>query len=152
MASGCNEVYWHVLPLVDWITRSRVISDQSIQVPVPGLITNDHLSLSKHSQSMSQTHSTATSSSNFQLIFNNALEGYERRTKQDLLVHPLAAQFQACDSPSAILAILQQQIKEFNQSRRSDKRLTKWLDPTVNVLYTFSEALGEGVGLVCLST
>ncbi|KAF8492977.1 hypothetical protein F5888DRAFT_857450 [Russula emetica] len=26
--------------------------------------------------------------------------------------------------------------------------LTKWLDPTVNVLYAFTEALGEGVGLV----
>lgn len=105
-----------------------------------------------HSQIMSQTHSTATSSSNFQLIFNSALKAYERRTKQDLLAHPLAAQFQACDSPGAIIAILQQQIQEFNHSRRSDDRFTKWLDPTVNALYTFSTALGEGVGLVRLRT
>jgi hypothetical protein len=27
--------------------------------------------------------------------------------------------------------------------------LTKWLDPTVKVLYTLSETLGEGVSLVC---
>jgi hypothetical protein len=28
--------------------------------------------------------------------------------------------------------------------------LTKWLNPTVNVLYALSATLGEGVGLVCL--
>ncbi|KAI9433551.1 hypothetical protein H4582DRAFT_987135, partial [Lactarius indigo] len=33
-------------------------------------------------------------------------------------------------------------------SRRDDERLTKWLNPTVNVLYAFSATLGEGVGLV----
>jgi len=56
---------------------------------------------------MSQT-SSATPSSNFQLIFNNALKAYEKRTKKDLLSHPLAVQLQACDSPSAILSILHQ--------------------------------------------
>jgi hypothetical protein len=45
--------------------------------------------------------------------------------------------------------MLQQQIQELNQSRTGDERLTRWLDPTVNVLYTFSGALGEGVSLVC---
>lgn len=94
----------------------------------------------------------AASSPNFQLIFNNALKAYERRTNNDLLAHPLAAQLQACDSPSAVLLVLQQQVQELNQSRPSDERLTKWLDPTVNVLYAFSGALGEGVGLVCSLT
>jgi hypothetical protein len=28
--------------------------------------------------------------------------------------------------------------------------LTKWLDPTINVLYAFSGTLGAGVSLVCL--
>ena len=40
---------------------------------------------------MSQSH-LAASSSNFQLIINNALKAYEKRTKNDLLAHPLAAQ------------------------------------------------------------
>jgi hypothetical protein len=101
---------------------------------------------------MSHTHPTATSSSNFQPIFNNALKAYERRTKKDLLAHPLAAQLQACNSPSSILAVLQQQVQELNQSQSSDEQLTKWLDPTVNVLYVFSERLGEGVSLVCSMT
>jgi len=99
---------------------------------------------------MFRTHSTPASSSNFQLIFNNALKAYEKQTKKDLLAHPLAAELQACDSPTSILAVLQHQVQDLNQSRTSNERLTKWLDPTVNVLYAFSETLGEGVSLVCL--
>jgi hypothetical protein len=101
---------------------------------------------------MSHTHITATSSSssNFQLIINNALNTYKKRTKNDLRAHPLAAQLQSCESPSAILAVLQEQAQGLDQSRSTDERWTKWLDPTVNVLYTFSTVLGSGVGLVCL--
>ena len=101
---------------------------------------------------MSHIHPTDTSLPNFQLIFNDALKAYEKKTKKDLLAHPLAAQLQACDSPTAALAVLQQQVHEFNQSRSSDDKLTKWLDPTINVLYSFSSALGEGVGLVSFRT
>jgi hypothetical protein len=97
---------------------------------------------------MSHSQLTAASSSNFQVIVNNALEAYKRRTKNDLLAHPLAPQLQACDSPGAILAVLQQQVQGLDQSR-SDDRWTKWLDPTVNVLFAFSATLGAGVGLVC---
>jgi hypothetical protein len=95
---------------------------------------------------------TASSSSNFQLIFNNALKAYEKRTKKDLLAHPLASQLQACDSPTAILAILRLQVQGLDQSRSGDDRWTKWLGPTINVLYTFSATLGEGVSLVSLRT
>ena len=101
---------------------------------------------------MSQTHHTPASSSNFQLLFNNALKTYKKHTKKDLLLHPLAAQLQACDSPSAILDLLHQQVQELNQSRNSHQRLTKWLDLTMNVLYALSETLGEGVSLVCSKT
>ena len=98
---------------------------------------------------MSRTHSTTSSSSSFDLIVNNALEAYEKHTKKNLLSHPLAELLQTCDSPAAILLVLQQQVQEVNQSQIGDERLTKWLDPTVKVLYAFTEALGEGVGLVC---
>jgi len=104
---------------------------------------------------MSHTHAaTATSSSNphskFQLIFDEALKAYESRTKKDLLSHPLAVQLQDCDSPSGILDVLRQQVQGLNRFRSSDDRLTKWLDPTVNVLCSFSATLGESVGMVCL--
>ncbi|KAF8470993.1 hypothetical protein DFH94DRAFT_847506 [Russula ochroleuca] len=99
---------------------------------------------------MSHSHLTAASesSSNFQRIIDNALEAYKKRTRNDLLAHPLAPQLQACDSPGAIIAVLQQQVQGIDQSRSSDDRWTKWLDPTVNVLFAFSATLGAGVGMV----
>ena len=97
---------------------------------------------------MSQATSTSTSLSNFQSIFNTALKSYEKKTKNDLLAHPLAAQLQACNSPDDILAILQEKVKELDISRSVDERLSKWLNPTINVLYGFSATLGAGVGLV----
>ena len=102
---------------------------------------------------MSHTHSTAasSSSSNFQLILDNALKVYQKRTKNDLLLHPLAAQLQTCDSPTDILAVLQQQIQGLVRSQSGDDRWTKWLDPTINVLITFSQTVGT-VGLVCPRT
>ena len=98
-----------------------------------------------HSQ---PTTATATSSSNFQLIFNNALKAYEKRTKNDLLAHPLAAELQNCNSPETILAVLHRQVQGLDPSPSGDDRWTKWLDPTVNVLHTLSDTLGEGVSLV----
>jgi hypothetical protein len=104
---------------------------------------------------MSHTHPTATSSSNtsnFQIIFNNALKAYQTRTKNDLLLHPLAAQLQTCDSPSTILAVLQEQARGLDRSRSGDERWTKWLDPTINVLFAFSATIGAGISLVCPRT
>jgi hypothetical protein len=99
---------------------------------------------------MSHTQSAAASSSKFQLIINNALDTYRKRTKNDLLTHPLAARLHACDTPAAILTILREQIHGLDQSRSSTERWSKWLDPTVNVLFVFSTTIGAGVGIVCL--
>lgn len=99
---------------------------------------------------MSHTDQTSTSS-NFQIIFDNALEAYEKRTKKDLITHPLATQLQKCGSPNSILDVLQQQVQELNQSRRRSERWTRWLSPTVKVLHAFSEKLGD-VTSVCLSS
>jgi hypothetical protein len=101
---------------------------------------------------MSHTHPNAStsSSSNFQSVLNAALDAYEKKTKTKLLTHPLAAQFQSCDSPIAILSILQDIIQQFDCRCRSDEKLTNWLSPTVNVLYAFSSTLGQGLGLVSL--
>ena len=102
---------------------------------------------------MSQTHPVASSSSspNFQLIFNAALDAYEYKTKIKLFAHSLATQLQSCDSPTAILSILEDLIGQFDSRRRSDERLTNWLNPTVNVLYAFLSTLGQGVGIVSLN-
>ncbi|KAF8497412.1 hypothetical protein F5888DRAFT_281664 [Russula emetica] len=100
-------------------------------------------------QSMSQIPSTASSStSNFQSIFNASLQAYDNKTKNKLLDHPLVTQLQPCDSPIAVLSVLQDLIQQFEQRRTSDERLNTWLNPIVNVLCSFSDTLGEGVGLV----
>ncbi|KAH8999577.1 hypothetical protein EDB86DRAFT_3242615 [Lactarius hatsudake] len=96
---------------------------------------------------MSRVPPTATSSMDFEKIFGTALEAYKKQTKNDIASHPLATQLQSCDSPGAILAVLRAQVQTFEQSQSADERLTRWLDPTVNVLYAFSATLGEGVGL-----
>ena len=99
---------------------------------------------------MSQPPSTSTCipSSNFQTVFYAALKAYEKKTKKDLLAHPLATQLQACKSPGDILAVLQDRVNEFDQSMSADERLSQWLNPTINVLYSFSATIGVGVGLV----
>ena len=96
---------------------------------------------------MSQTPIATTSSSNYQTIFDNAIEAYRRKTKKDLRSHPLLNKLQNCDSPDAILSILYEQIPGFDQSRDTDNRLTKWLNPTVNVLCAFSGVIGGGASL-----
>ena len=109
------------------------------------------LSLMSHTHPMAAS-SSSSSFSNFQLIINNALDTYKARTRKDLLAHPLAARLQNCDSPTAILSVLQQQVQGPDQTRSTDERWTKWLDPTVNVLSAFSNILGAGVSLVCFRT
>ncbi|KAI9441977.1 hypothetical protein BJY52DRAFT_1216965 [Lactarius psammicola] len=91
---------------------------------------------------------TASSPSNFRATFYAALKTYKDKTKKDLLAHPLMAQLQTCNSPTDILAILRTQVQQFEQSTHDDDKLTRWLNPTINVLYAFSAVLGEGVGLV----
>ena len=90
----------------------------------------------------------SSSSSNFQSIFTASLQAYENKTKNKLLDHPLAAQLQSCDSPNAVLSVLQNLAQQFEQRRTSDGRLKNWLNSIVNVLYTLSDTLSESAGLV----
>ena len=97
---------------------------------------------------MSTVPSTSTSHSDFATLFSAALESYNRKTKKDLTSHPLLPSFQSCDSSDAVLGVLRDQIPGFSESQNTDDGLTKWVAPTVNVLYSFSATLGGVVGLV----
>lgn len=97
---------------------------------------------------MSAVPSTSTSHPNFASIFNVALETYKRKTKKDLALDPFLPKLQSCNSPEAVLAVLREQIPTFGHSQSDDCGLTKWVTPTVNVLYAFSATVGDGVGLV----
>ncbi|KAH9024679.1 hypothetical protein EDB85DRAFT_2277516 [Lactarius pseudohatsudake] len=96
----------------------------------------------------SSPQASPSSTPNFQPIFEKALKEYKKKTGKDLTAHPLAAEIKSCDSPDAILTVLEGKANELNQSRSSDDRLTKWLNPTVNILNALSAILGEGAGSV----
>ena len=101
---------------------------------------------------MSGTQPAITSSftSNFVSIFEDASKEYKKLTGQDLNAHPFSVEFDSCDSPDVVLGIFQKQAQIFNEIRKGDEKLMKWLDPMVHILFMFSAALGEGVGTVSL--
>ena len=96
----------------------------------------------------SSPQASSSSSPNFQPIFEKALKEYKKKTGKDLTAHPLATQIKGCNSPEAILTVLEGKANELDQSRSSDERLTKWLNPAVNILNALSATLGQGIGLV----
>jgi hypothetical protein len=100
----------------------------------------------------SLTQPTDISTSNFVNIFNAASSEYKRLTRKDLQSHPFAAVLLNCDSPDAVLNVFRTQAIAFHEFRQGDDKLMKWLDPTVNILFTFSATLGEGIALVSGST
>ena len=86
--------------------------------------------------------------SNFTAIFDTALNEYKTLTKQGLETHPFAAALQGYNSPDSILNVFRDQVQAFDKFRKKDDKLMEWLTPIVNILFTFSESLGEGIGLV----
>jgi hypothetical protein len=96
----------------------------------------------------SQNPPEATSHSDYEVLFDNALKVYKKKTGKDLASDPLLRRLETCNSPDLVLALLKQQIPGFDQSRSSDERLTNWVSPVVNVLYSFAATIGGAVSLV----
>jgi len=100
---------------------------------------------------MSTSRKKTVSVSTFQSIFDAASNEYEKKTGRDLRNHPLAAEFDHCNSPDAVLDIFQKQADALDQAGKSDQTLVKWLNPTVHLLHMFSATIAVGVGLVSLN-
>ena len=100
---------------------------------------------------MSSTPSPSTSHSNLDSIFNAALQAYKKKTGKDITSHPLATELQSCHSPDAVLAVLRTKIPSPDQSQSGDERFAKCLTPIINVLYSFTATVGDGVGLVIVT-
>lgn len=94
----------------------------------------------------------ASSSSNYEVVFDNALKAYKKKTGRDLASDPLLHRLETCNSSDSVLTLLRQQIPGFDQSGSSDERLTKWVNPMVNVLFTFATTIGGAVSLVSPGT
>jgi hypothetical protein len=99
---------------------------------------------------MFTTQNTPSSSSNFEALFDAALDNYIKRTGQDLRNHPLITVIDRCQSPNEILAIFQEQSRAFDEFRNGDPKLLSWLTPAVNGLHAISTnaALSAGASLV----
>ena len=138
----------HIRIPTDQVAACFCISPISTAILVPVRFPEDASYQPSISRNMSQAPTAGTSSSNYQSIFDNAIEAYKKKTKNDLRSHPLLDKLQNCHSPGAVMSLLYEQIPGFDQSRDADAKLTKWLNPTVNVLCTFSGVIGGGVGLV----
>ena len=102
---------------------------------------------------MSQTPTESPVRANYQAIYDSALQEYKKKTRKDLSSNPLFNTLQSCGSPDDIITVLRQQIPEFDQSASgsSDDRLTRWLNPTVDVISAFSAIIGGAVALVGLT-
>ena len=138
--------YWTVVACTRQCTCSHAgnLPSSRLFPPLPSPLSLHLLAMATSSSPQASSSSTLA----FQKIFEKALKEYKKKTGKDLTNHPLAAEINSCTSPEAILAILERKAGELNQSQSSDERLTKWLDPTVNILNALSATLGEGVGSV----
>ena len=86
-------------------------------------------------------------SPHFQVLFEAALQNYERQTGITLSMHPLAEQLQNCDSVESVTAVLRDQTQAFSEFRRNDKVL-KPLKKAVSVLYKLSSIANFGQDVV----
>jgi len=94
-----------------------------------------------------QATSSTPSTSNIQLI-TDALVNYAKITGIDIFKNPFAAALERANSTGAILELLQEREKAFNDYREGNRRLISCLSPAVNVIQAFSGILGEVVSLV----
>ncbi|KAH9030949.1 hypothetical protein EDB84DRAFT_1562403 [Lactarius hengduanensis] len=60
--------------------------------------------------------SVVMSTSIFKAIFDNTLEEYKKKTGTNLTTHPLANNLQTCDSPDAVLNVLQEHVQAYEES------------------------------------
>jgi hypothetical protein len=93
---------------------------------------------------------TDLSKANFTAIFDAASNEYKTLTKQDLQTHPFAAAFENSYSPGSVMNVFRKQVQAFDKFRKGDDKLTAWLTPIVNILFTLSGTLGEGICMVSI--
>jgi STAND-like protein len=91
---------------------------------------------------MSSSGQATSSSSNVQSIIEVALADYTKITGTDLSKTPFAAALERSNSPDAILQLLNEREKSFEEYRDGNRRLINCLTPAVTILQAFSGILG----------
>ena len=84
---------------------------------------------------------------NFQ-SFLDAVDKYAEQTGINLRENPFADKVQTCDSPGAVLLLLQENLKVFKDYRDKNRKFIECMRPVVQFVHAFSGILGEAAGLV----
>jgi hypothetical protein len=94
--------------------------------------------------------SDPSESSRFQVLFQSALQDYERQTGTILAREPLAEQVERCNSLESVVNVLQGQARAFGEFQGGESRVMRSLKCVVSVLYSLSTStmLGAVIGLV----
>ena len=98
------------------------------------------------------TAQATSSTSDIQLIIDDALADYAKITGMELSDYPFAAALEQSNSPEDILQLLQGRERAFKEYRDGDRRLISCLSPTVKVLQACSGIMGEAASLVSHTT
>src|SRR6266404_4756557 len=85
--------------------------------------------------------------SNLQLILD-ALDKYAEQTGVNLKDNPFAEHVSRCDSPDAVLQLLEENVKAFKEYRDKNRKFIDCLKPVVKFVHVFSGVLTEAAGLV----
>ena len=85
--------------------------------------------------------------SNLQSILD-AADKYAQQTGINLKDNPFTDKVKGCDSPSAVLLLLQENLKAFKDYRDRDRKFIECVSPVVQFVHAFSGILGEAAGLV----
>ena len=91
-------------------------------------------------------------SSHLRVLFQTALDDYEKQTGIELAKHPLAERLEGCNSVEAVTDIIREQAQDFNKFQEQDKVL-KPLKKVLTVLHIISSVpsvadFTQHVGLV----
>jgi hypothetical protein len=78
------------------------------------------------------------------------MSGYTKQTGIDLEAHPFAQSLQNCSSVEAILDLLRDKAKQFQDYRDGIRKLINSLEHVVQVLHVVSGILGEAATMVSL--
>lgn len=71
-------------------------------------------------------------------MFNAALMEYTKQTGKDLRDHPFSSKIDSCNNTDSIIAIFQEEARAFDEFRKGDIKLFKWLKPVIQVLHALS--------------
>ena len=95
----------------------------------------------------------SSSQARLQLLFDAALQSYEKQTGFKLIDHPFARQLESCHTAESVMNILQHQAWSITGFREDDGKSMRSLKRVVHVLHALSTSttLGEGISLVRLT-